>query len=160
MIEEVDNIPEIQNNKGDKMTYREFFYKYSNTDDIEYGEDAIKNAAKEYVRDIFNIDESEYTIECSDIKECAYDCEPRGPHISNFYIIISCYKDNKEIIREHVYFSRMDNNCYLDNQIHFEEPILNKEITIENTIKYINDKLIKTKFEKTTEIINGKESKN
>ena len=25
MIEEVDNIPEIQNNKGDKMTYREFF---------------------------------------------------------------------------------------------------------------------------------------
>ncbi|WP_307971108.1 hypothetical protein [uncultured Brachyspira sp.] len=142
------------------MTYEEFFYKYFNTDYIICEEEyVIKNAAKEYVSDLFNIDEDEYAIECSDIKEGAYDCEPRGPLLSDFYVTISCYKDYKEIIREKVYFSRMDNNCYLDNQIYFEEPILNKEISIENTIKYRNDKLIKTKFEKTTEIINGQESK-
>lgn len=154
MIEEVDNIPEIQNNKGDKMTYREFFYKYSNTDDIEYGEDAIKNAAKEYVCDIFNIDESKYTIECSDIKKDAYGCEPRGPHLSNFHVTISCYKNSK-VIREYVNFSRMDNNCNLENQIYFEEVILDREITIENTIEYINKNLIKTKIDKLIEIING-----
>ena len=136
------------------MTYREFFDKYSNTDYITCEEeDAIKNAAKECVCDLFNIDESEYTIEYSDIKEDAYGCEPREPHIGNFHIIISCYKDNKEIIREYVYFSRMDNNCYLDNQIHFEESILNEEITFENTIKYINKNLIKQKIDKLIEII-------
>ena len=144
------------------MTYREFYNKYSNTNDIAYKEeeaikeeeDAIRNVAKEYVCDLFNIDESEYTIECSKIKRDAYSCEPREPYLSQFHITISCYKDGKEIIREYVNFSGMDNNCNLDNQIHFEDSILDEEITTENTIKYINENLIKTKIEKLIEIIN------
>lgn len=131
------------------MTYEEFYYKYYNTDYIAYKEDAIRNAAKEYICDLFNIDESKYTFEFSEIKPDAYSCEPREPHLGQFHITISCYKDGKEIIKEeHVNFSMMDNNCNLDNQIHFEKTILNEEITIEKTIEYRGKNLIKTKFSK------------
>ncbi len=60
-------------------------------DDIAFsnGEDAIKNAAKEYVCNLYNIDKSEYTIKCSNIKEGAHSCKPRGQYISNFHVTIS-----------------------------------------------------------------------